>query len=163
MNKITVIKFAVISFFAKIIQKARIILYRMKGYDFAYSVIVERGLNLDRIYPQGIHVKENTLIASRVTIMSHDHCKRIDNQPLLADVHIGRNCFIAVGAIVLPGITIGDEVIVGAGAVVTKNVPPNSIVAGNPAKIIRSHIRMNEKAEVINWNMKEGWVNAFDY
>jgi acetyltransferase-like isoleucine patch superfamily enzyme len=152
MNKGTIVKFAIISFFAKIIQKTRIVFYRLKGYDFAYSVIVERGLNLDRIYPQGIHVKENTLIASRVTIMSHDHCKRINNQPLLADVHIGRNCFIAVGAIIMPGVTIGDECIVGAGAVVTKNVPSHSIVAGNPAKIIRTGITMNKRAEWSNWS-----------
>jgi acetyltransferase-like isoleucine patch superfamily enzyme len=152
MNKSIIVKFAIISFFAKIIQKTRIIFYRLKGYDFAYSVIVERGLNLDRIYPQGIHVKENTLLASRVTIMSHDHCKRIDNQPLLADVYIGKNCFIAVGATIMPGITIGDECIVGAGAVVSKNVPSHSIVAGNPAKVIRTGVTMNKRAEWSNWS-----------
>jgi len=47
---------------------------------------------------------------------------------------------------------IGDEVIVGAGAVVTKSVPSNVIVAGNPARIIREGIRMNIKAELTNWN-----------
>ena len=160
MKQSTIIKFAIISFFAKIIQKTRIIFYRLKGYDFAYSVIVERGLNIDRIYPQGIHVKENTLIASRVTITAHDHCKRVNNQPLLADVYIGKNCFIAVGATILAGVTIGDEVIVGAGAVVTKDVPSNSIVAGNPARIIRTGITMNERAEWSNWQeLKKSKIN----
>ncbi|MEI8273741.1 MAG: acyltransferase [Paludibacter sp.] len=126
-------------------------IYKLKGYDFDYSVIVERGLNLDRIYQQGIHVKANTLIASKVTIMSHDHCKRIDNQPILADVYIGKNCFIAVGAIIMPGVTIGDETIVGAGAVVTKSIPSNCIVVGNPARIIKTGITMNDKAEWSNW------------
>jgi len=151
MKKSLHIKFAIISFFARIIQKIRIIIYKMKGYDFDYSVIVERGLNLDRIYQQGIHIKANTLIASRVTIMSHDHCKRINNQPLLADVYIGKNCFIAVGAIIMPGVTIGDETIVGAGAVVTKSFPSNCIIAGNPARIIRTGITMNDRAEWSNW------------
>ncbi|WP_276866657.1 DapH/DapD/GlmU-related protein [Bacteroides heparinolyticus] len=54
-----------------------------------------------------------------------------------ADVRIGDNCFIGNGAILLPGITIGNEVIVGAGSVVTKDVPSNTIVAGNPARVIR--------------------------
>ena len=130
------LRFSIISFFAKIIQFARNQIYKLRGYDIHYSVIMERNLNLDRIYPEGIHIGENSLIASGVTIMSHDHCKRVDNQPLLADVYIGKNCFIAVGAILLPGVKIGDEVIVGAGSVVTKDVPSNSIVAGNPAKII---------------------------
>ena len=97
------IKFKIISFFAKIIQKIRNYIYVLKGYDFHKSVVLERGLNLDRLYPQGIHIKANTLIASRVTIMSHDHCKRVKSLPLLADVYIGENCFIAVGAIILPG------------------------------------------------------------
>ncbi|HET9570198.1 MAG TPA: acyltransferase [Bacteroidales bacterium] len=151
MKKSLKIKFSVISFFARIIQKIRIKIYKLKGYDFDNSVIIERGLNLDRIYPQGIHIKANTLIASKVTIMSHDHCKRIDNQPLLADVCIGENCFIAVGSIILPGVTIGDETIVGAGAVVTKNIPSNCIVVGNPARIIRTGITMNNRAEWTNW------------
>lgn len=151
MKKSLQLKFAIISFLAKIIQKFRIVMYRLKGYDFDYSVIVERGLNLDRIYQQGIHIRANTLVASRVTIMSHDHCKRVNNQPLLADVYIGKNCFIAVGAIIMPGVTIGDEVIVGAGSVVTKDVPSNTIVAGNPARIIKTNIKMNERAEWANW------------
>lgn len=151
-------KFAVRTFFAKKIQFLRNISYRARGYDVHPTVIFERKLQLDRLYPTGIHIKENCLIASGVTILSHDHCKRINNQPLLADIYIGKNCFIAVGATLMPGITIGDEVIVGAGAVVTKNVPSNVIVAGNPAKIIRENIRMNEKAELINWNAETGWL-----
>ncbi len=53
-------------------------------------------------------------------------------------IHIGKNVWIGSGAIVLPGVTIGDNSIVGAGSVVTKNVEPNSVVAGNPAKFIKS-------------------------
>ena len=150
-------KFAVRSFLAHIIQYVRNLFYRLKGYDVHKSVIFERNLNLDRLYPKGIHIKENTLIASGVTILSHDHCKRINNQPLLADTYIGKNCFIAVGATILPGLHIGDEVIVGAGSVVTKDVPSRAIVAGNPARIIRQNIRMNDKAMLINWTKEDGW------
>jgi acetyltransferase-like isoleucine patch superfamily enzyme len=120
---------------------------------------MERHLHLDRLYPQGVHIDENCLIASGVTILSHDHCKRVDNQPFLADVYIGKNCFIAVGAVIMPGVKIGNEVIVGAAAVVTKNVPSNVIVAGNPARIIRENIKMNEKAELTNWSKESGWDN----
>jgi len=107
--------------------------------------------------PSGDSVQENSLIASGVTILSHDHCKRINNQPLLTDTYIGKRCFIAVGATILPGVRIGDEVIVGAGSVVTRDVPSNVIVAGNPARIIRENIRMNEQAMLINWNQETGW------
>jgi acetyltransferase-like isoleucine patch superfamily enzyme len=62
-----------------------------------------------------------------------------------------------VGATILPGVRIGDEVIVGAGSVVTRDVPSNVIVAGNPARIIRENIRMNNMAALINWNSETGW------
>lgn len=151
-------KFKIRSFIAGKIQFIRVQIARLKGYDIHSSVILERHLYLDRLYPQGIHIRENCLIAAGVTILSHDHCKRVDNQPLLADVYIGRNSFIAVKAIIMPGVKIGDEVVVGAGAVVTKDVPSNVIVAGNPARIIRENIKMNEKAELMNWNKESGWI-----
>ena len=57
------------------------------------------------------------------------------------------------------GLKIGDEVIVGAGAVVTKDVPSNCVVAGNPAKIIRTGIRMNDFAALENWTKEKGWID----
>jgi acetyltransferase-like isoleucine patch superfamily enzyme len=156
-NKALYLKFAIRTFFAKRIQFLRNLRYRLKGYDVHRSVIFERQLHLDRLYPSGIHIKENCLIASGTTILSHDHCKRVNNQPLLVDTYIGKNCFIAVGATILPGVKIGDEVIVGAGAVVTKDVPSNCIVAGNPARIVREKIRMNNAAELVNWSQEKGW------
>lgn len=139
-------------------RKFRVFKLRLCGYNIPYSAIIESSVLLDKLYPQGIHIGEYTLIAGGVTILSHDHCKRVnDNQPFLVDTYIGKKCFIAVGAIILPGVNIGDEVIVGAGAVVTKDVPSNTIVAGNPAKIIRKNIRMNTFAALENWTEKDGW------
>jgi acetyltransferase-like isoleucine patch superfamily enzyme len=150
-------KFALRTFFATKIQYFRNLNYRLRNYDVHPTVIFERNQHLDRLYPKGIHIKENCLIASGCTILSHDHCKRVNNLPLLLDTYIGKNCFIAVNSTILPGICIGDEVIVGAGAVVTKDVPSNSIVAGNPARVIRENIKMNNKAELINWSQENGW------
>ena len=145
-------------FIATILRKFRVFEYRLKGYDIPYSAIIEGSVLLDKLYPRGIHIGENTLVAGGATILSHDHCKRVDNnQPFLVDTFIGKNCFIAVGAIILPGVKIGDEVIVGAGAVVTKDVPSNTVVAGNPAKIIRENIKMNTFAALENWTEKSGW------
>ena len=155
MNKYYKIKFAIRSLIARRIQYLRYIYNSLRGFDIHPTAILERNLNLDRLYPKGIHIGKHTLIASNATIMSHDHCKRVDGQPFLADVYIGERCFIAVGAIILPGITIGDQCIVGAGAVVTKDVPSNCIVAGNPARIIREVIEMSEIAALKNWTNKK--------
>ena len=52
-------------------------------------------------------------------------------------VHIGKNCWIGANAVVLPGITIGDNVVIGAGSVVTKDIPSNVVAAGNPCRVLR--------------------------
>ena len=57
-------------------------------------------------------------------------------------IRIGRHCFIGGGATILPGVTIGDEAVVGAGAIVFEDVPARCIVAGNPARIIRENIEV---------------------
>lgn len=54
-----------------------------------------------------------------------------------APVHIGRNCWLGAGVIIVPGITVGDNVVIGAGSIVTKDIPSNVLDAGNPCKVLR--------------------------
>jgi lipopolysaccharide O-acetyltransferase len=90
------------------------------------------------------------MIASRVFITDHSHgvYDRPDvasrpevipvDRPIVArPVRIGRNVWIGEQVCILPGVTIGDGAIVGANSVVTRDVPPRAIVAGNPARIFR--------------------------
>ena len=92
--------------------------------------------HLDKsINPTGIHVGDGTRILYRAMVLSHDDCRSIK-----VDTYIGKNCVIGVGAIILPGVSVGDSSIVAAGGVVSKDVPPNTIVAGNPAKIIKTGV-----------------------
>ena len=57
---------------------------------------------------------------------------------MFGKIKIGNNVFIGMRSIILPGVTIGDNVIVGAGSIVTKDIPSNSVVAGVPARVIKS-------------------------
>ena len=52
-------------------------------------------------------------------------------------VHIGKNCWLGAGVIVLPGVTIGDNTVIGAGSVITKDIPANVVAVGNPCKVLR--------------------------
>lgn len=170
MNNVEVSKkqkilFSFISSIARIVQNWRNWRWRMKGYDIHPSTVLERNLSLDKLYPAGIHIGKNCLIGAGVMILSHDHCRRGGNNanaqdvtnPLLLDTYIGDRCFIATRSLILPGVKIGNECIVGAGSVVTKDVPNNCIVAGNPAKVIRTGIRMSERATLLNWSVEKGY------
>lgn len=127
---------------------------RCMGYiNIHETVVLERGLNLDRVDPKGVIIKAHCLIASGVTILCHEHVYRDPNDPdlpLLKPVTIGERTFIGVGATILPGVTVGEDCIVGAGSVVTKDVPSGSLAVGVPARIIRSGLRMNNEAVLID-------------
>ena len=91
-------------------------------------------------------IGSNTLIASFVMITSENHSinpvcgVRYGNQPLVGKpVIVGKNCWIGEKVVILPGVNIGDWSVIGAGAVVTKDIPPYSIVVGNPARVIRRY------------------------
>lgn len=151
-------RFLIRLFIATVVRKFRVFYYKIIGVNLYYSTIIESSVFIDKLNPKGIYIGKNTLVAGGVTILSHDHCKRVgDNAPFLTDTKIGDRCFIAVNSLILPGVTIGDEVIVGAGSVVTKDVKSNSVVAGNPAKIIRENIKMNDFASLENWSEENGW------
>ncbi|OOM16544.1 acyltransferase [Clostridium saccharobutylicum] len=95
-----------------------------------------------------IKIGDNVTITNSVVLAHDASTKMYLNKSKIAKVIIGNNVFIGWGSIILPGSIIGDNVIVGAGSVVTKNIPPNSVVAGNPAKIIgktNEYIEKNKK------------------
>ncbi len=122
--------------------------YLKKVYkmDIGKGVIISQRARIDRgTNPRGIHIGDYSWIAGRSLIMAHDYCR--DKK---YDTYIGKRCFIGAKSIILPGVRIGDEVIVGAGSVVTKNVPNNCIVAGNPAKIIKVDVKVNNRTKIID-------------
>lgn len=81
----------------------------------------------------------NNCILTNCTILAHDDAPRMYFPYRKIDrVIIGNNCFIGYGALILPGVKIGNNVIVAAGSIVTHDIPSNTIVAGCPAKVINT-------------------------
>ncbi len=88
-----------------------------------------------------VKIGDNCLIAPQVGIYTAchpiDRVTRVSGLELGKPITIGNDCWIGGHAVINPGVTLGDNVIVGSGAVVTKSFPSNVIIAGNPAKIIK--------------------------
>jgi acetyltransferase-like isoleucine patch superfamily enzyme len=98
-------------------------------------------INFDCVFLDlgGITIDDNVLIAPKVSLLSEGHPLEPENRHALVPkaIHIKKNAWIGAGATILQGVTIGENSVVAAGAVVSKDVPDNVIVGGAPAKIIK--------------------------
>jgi acetyltransferase-like isoleucine patch superfamily enzyme len=99
-------------------------------------------INFDCVFLDlgGITIEDNVLIAPKVSLLSEGHPVSPDERQSLVPghIHIKKNAWLGAGATVLPGVTIGENAVVAAGAVVSKDVPANKVVGGVPAKTIKT-------------------------
>lgn len=111
------------------------------GHHVHFGKGIYANYNLTLVDDTHIYVGDYTMIGPNVTIATAGH-------PILPElrekgyqynvpVRIGRNCWIGAGAILLPGVTVGDNTVIGAGSVVTKDIPANVVAVGNPCRVLR--------------------------
>lgn len=102
---------------------------------------VYANFNLTLVDDTHIYIGDCTMLGPNVTLATAAH-------PILPElrekglqynlpIRIGRNCWLGAGVIVLPGVTIGDNTVVGAGSVVTRDLPPNVVAVGTPCRVLR--------------------------
>jgi maltose O-acetyltransferase len=104
--------------------------------------------------PGGITIGDATLVAFKTLLIARDANGEV------RPIRIGRNCFIGGGATILPGVHVGDGSVVGAGAVVSSDVPAACAVAGNPARIIKHAIEVGRfgRFTYADENSRRQWV-----
>ena len=111
------------------------------GAHVHFGKNIYANFNLTLVDDTHIYVGDYTMFGPNVTVATAGH-------PILPEVrekmyqynfpvHIGKNCWIGAGVVIVPGITIGDNVVIGAGSVVTKDLPSNVVAVGNPCKVLR--------------------------
>ena len=124
-------------------------LKKIFGMDIGKDVRINRTAHLDKnINPKGIHIGDGSIVLFDSIILSHDN-----SRGLKVDTVIGKNCIIGTRAIIMPGVRIGYSEIVAAGSIVVKDVPSNSMVAGNPAKLIKEGVVV-EKGRILDCGHK---------
>ena len=102
---------------------------------------VYANFNLTLVDDTHIYIGDCTMMGPNVTIATAGHPVlpelREKGYQYNVPVHIGRNCWLGAGVIVLPGVTIGDNTVIGAGSVVTRDIPANVVAVGSPCRVLR--------------------------
>jgi len=121
----------------------RVYLHRLRGVKIGKNVFIGNEVFIDNTYPESVIIEDNVTIIARAMIIGHAfyprHLKKILNSSDRKGVILKKGCYIGAQTVILPGVTIGECAIIAAGAVVTKDVPPYSLVAGVPAKVIKKY------------------------
>ena len=129
------------------------------GKNTHVGKMVYANFNLTLVDDTDIYIGDYTMLGPNVVIATAGH--PIDpelrqratqyNKP----VHIGKNCWLGAGVIVMPGVTIGDNTVIGAGSIVTKDIPANVVAVGNPCRVMRQVGEKDKKYffrnEEIDW------------
>ena len=113
----------------------------MGGHHVHFGKNIYANYNLTLVDDTHIYVGDCTMFGPNVTIATAGHpidpTLRQRGLQYNMPVHIGKNCWFGAGAIVMPGVTIGDNVVIGAGSVVTRDIPSNVVAVGNPCRVMR--------------------------
>ena len=111
------------------------------GHHVHFGSWIYANYNLTLVDDTHIYVGDDTMFGPNVTIATAGHPidpeLRSRGLQFNMPVRIGKNCWLGAGVIVMPGVTIGDNVVIGAGSVVTKDIPSNVVAVGNPCRVLR--------------------------
>ena len=130
------------------------------GHHVHMGQNVYANFNLTLVDDTHIYIGDCTMIGPNATIATAGHPVlpelREKGYQYNVPVHIGRNCWLGAGVIVLPGVTIGDNTVIGAGSVVTRDIPANVVAVGNPCRVLREigqkDREMYFRGRPINWD-----------
>jgi maltose O-acetyltransferase len=123
---------------------------RDRGLVLGRNTSFQEGIFIDPSHCFLVSIGDDCVFAPNVHLVAHDaSTKVVAGATRLGAVRIGSRCFFGDSVIVLPGVTIGDDCIIGAGAVVTRDVPAGSVAAGNPAKVLKSTAEYREQHQAL--------------
>ncbi|MFZ5632825.1 MAG: acyltransferase [Bacillota bacterium] len=122
-------------------------LYRSLGMRVGRDVSVGLAAMMDVFFPQLITIGDNSVIGYNSTILCHEF---LIHEYRTGEVVIGRDVMIGANSTILPGVCIGDGAVVGAGALVNRDVPPGVMVAGVPARVVDGMDQQYDAKKVVS-------------
>ena len=112
--------------------------HRLRGTSIGKNVEIGYMVFIDNRYPELIEIEDNATVTSNCSVLAHDLSMRyIDGSETVGKVLIKKGAFIGMNSTIMPGVSIGENCIIGCGSIVTKDTEDNSIYLGSPAKLMR--------------------------
>ena len=124
------------------IKSWRTVIHRWRGVNIGKGVYIGHEVLFDRVFTDQIYIGDNTSIGDRTVITAHANIpsntrlKKIYPRKVMP-TKIGKGVWIMPNVVIAPGVTIGDEAVIATGSVVTKDIPPRTLAAGVPAKVVK--------------------------
>lgn len=117
----------------------RVFLHKLRGVKIGKNVFIGMGVLIDEAYPEKVIIEDKVTVLARTIILAHatypNHFKNVIESKI-SETTICEGAYVGVGAIILPGVRIGKYSIIGAGSIVTKDIPEYSKAVGVPARIV---------------------------
>lgn len=111
---------------------------RLRGVKMGKDVFIGADVMFDEVYPENITIEDKVTIIARSTILSHSfypsHFKKALSSKKSSTI-LKEGCYLGLGSIIMPGVVVGKYSIIGAGSIITKDVPNRAIIYGNPAAV----------------------------
>lgn len=123
-------------------------LRKIRGVDVGKNCQISWRALIDRAHPKGVHIGDGIRVVLEAMVIAHAYSR--GGEKMWCNTYIGKHCVIGGRAIILPGVSLGDHVFVGAGSVVTKSFPSHCLIAGNPPRMIRSGIEISDRTQIVN-------------
>lgn len=140
---------------AKFLGYTVVAYHRMRGCHIGENTRISKSAIIDRANPKGVHIGNNTRVLIEAMVLAHDYSRGLlEGHSMWVDTYIGDNCVIGGRSMIMPGVHIGNHVYVAGGAVVTKSVPDHSIVAGNPARVVKTGVVISDMGQIVESGVK---------
>lgn len=145
----------------KILNKIKLKKLKKNGLKVGLDLSMQKGVEIDSPFPWLVKIGNNVTLGPKVIILSHDgSTKKILGYTKVGRVIIEDNVFVGANSVILPNTIIGQNTIIGANSVVSGKISPNSVVCGNPAKVLCDIDTFKEKHKK---NMNETYIYDISY